>query len=70
MTKRAIRVLTAGLLAMAVLAVGPTEADAASSYTVRPGDTRFTADYQEYQRNVAEFNAQAKKKDSGAKAAG
>ena len=37
--------------------------------TVRPGDTRFTADYQEHQRNVAEFNAQAKKK-SGALAAG
>ena len=37
--------------------------------TVRPGETRFTADYQEHQRNVAEFNAQTKKK-SGAQAAG
>jgi UPF0755 protein len=36
--------------------------------TVRPGDTRFTADYHEHQRNVAEFNAQRKK--SGAQAAG
>ncbi|MFF8831499.1 endolytic transglycosylase MltG [Streptomyces sp. NPDC015131] len=26
--------------------------------TVRPGDTRFTADYAEHQRNVQEFNAQ------------
>jgi uncharacterized YceG family protein len=25
--------------------------------TVKPGDTRFTADYAEHQRNVAEFNA-------------
>lgn len=26
--------------------------------TVKPGDTRFTADYAEHERNVAEFNAQ------------
>lgn len=38
--------------------------------TVRPGDTRFTADYQQHQRNVAEFNARAKKKETGAKTAG
>ncbi len=25
--------------------------------TVKPGDTRFTADYSEHQRNVAQFNA-------------
>ncbi|ARX88742.1 aminodeoxychorismate lyase [Streptomyces alboflavus] len=24
--------------------------------TVKPGDTRFTANYEEQQRNVAEFN--------------
>ncbi|MFD3587892.1 endolytic transglycosylase MltG [Streptomyces sp. NPDC058683] len=30
--------------------------------TVKPGDTRFTADYAEHQRNVAEFNAERKKK--------
>ncbi|MFE9438762.1 endolytic transglycosylase MltG [Streptomyces sp. NPDC006602] len=28
--------------------------------TVKPGDTRFTADYAEHQRNVAEFNAREK----------
>ncbi|MFG2284787.1 endolytic transglycosylase MltG [Streptomyces sp. NPDC048595] len=28
--------------------------------TVKPGDTRFTADYQEHLRNVREFNAQQK----------
>ncbi|PAZ15535.1 aminodeoxychorismate lyase [Streptomyces sp. SA15] len=28
--------------------------------TVKPGDTRFTADYAEHRRNVAEFNAQQK----------
>ncbi|NUS24318.1 MAG: aminodeoxychorismate lyase, partial [Streptomyces sp.] len=26
-----------------------------------PGDTRFTADYEEHLRNVAEFNANQKK---------
>ncbi|KND46344.1 MULTISPECIES: endolytic transglycosylase MltG [Streptomyces] len=29
--------------------------------TVKPGDTRFTADYQEHLRNVAEFNQNRKK---------
>jgi UPF0755 protein len=49
-------------------AVNPTAGDWLYFVTVRPGDTRFTADYRQHQRNVAEFNAQNKK--SGARAAG
>ncbi|MFF5967971.1 endolytic transglycosylase MltG [Streptomyces collinus] len=49
-------------------AINPTPGDWLYFVTVRPGDTRFTANYQEHQRNVAEFNAQRKK--SGARAAG
>ncbi|MFF6951078.1 endolytic transglycosylase MltG [Streptomyces iakyrus] len=49
-------------------AVNPAPGDWLYFVTVRKGDTRFTADYQEHQRNVAEFNAQRKK--SGAPAAG
>ncbi|MFF7870394.1 endolytic transglycosylase MltG [Streptomyces qaidamensis] len=49
-------------------AINPTPGDWLYFVTVRPGDTRFTADYREHQRNVAEFNAQRKK--SGAQAAG
>ncbi|GAA2765402.1 endolytic transglycosylase MltG [Streptomyces paradoxus] len=49
-------------------AINPTPGNWLYFVTVRPGDTRFTADYQEHQRNVAEFNAQRKK--SGARAAG
>lgn len=48
-------------------AINPTPGSWLYFVTVRPGDTRFTADYQEHQRNVAEFNAQRKK--SGAQAA-
>ncbi|MFI9751385.1 endolytic transglycosylase MltG [Streptomyces collinus] len=48
-------------------AINPTPGNWLYFVTVRPGDTRFTADYQEHQRNVAEFNAQRKK--SGAQAA-
>ncbi|UKY51515.1 endolytic transglycosylase MltG [Streptomyces inhibens] len=33
--------------------------------TVKPGDTRFTADYQEHLRNVREFNALQKSGGSG-----
>ncbi|UNO40885.1 endolytic transglycosylase MltG [Streptomyces sp. MST-110588] len=33
--------------------------------TVKPGDTRFTADYQEHQRNVREFNQRRGKAASG-----
>ncbi|WP_189422646.1 endolytic transglycosylase MltG [Streptomyces griseoviridis] len=37
-------------------AIGPTPGDWLYFVTVKPGDTRFTADYREHQRNVAEFN--------------
>jgi UPF0755 protein len=49
-------------------AVNPPPGDWLYFVTVRPGDTRFTADYQEHQRNVAEFNAH--RKGAGARAAG
>ncbi|MFE1439857.1 endolytic transglycosylase MltG [Streptomyces sp. NPDC058739] len=42
-------------------AISPTPGDWLYFVTVKPGDTRFTADYAEHQRNVAEFNAQQKK---------
>ena len=42
-------------------AVNPTPGDWLYFVTVEPGDTRFTADYAEHQRNVAEFNARQKK---------
>jgi len=37
-------------------AIGPAPGDWLYFVTVKPGDTRFTADYAEHQRNVAEFN--------------
>ena len=37
-------------------AVNPTPGDWLYFVTVKPGDTRFTADYAEHQRNVTEFN--------------
>jgi uncharacterized YceG family protein len=37
-------------------AVSPAQGDWLYFVTVKPGDTRFTADYEEHQRNVAEFN--------------
>jgi uncharacterized YceG family protein len=37
-------------------AITPTPGDWLYFVTVKPGDTRFTADYREHQRNVAEFN--------------
>ncbi|ORT60828.1 endolytic transglycosylase MltG [Streptomyces sp. CB03238] len=37
-------------------AVAPPPGDWLYFVTVQPGDTRFTADYQEHQRNVREFN--------------
>ncbi|MGW0470649.1 endolytic transglycosylase MltG [Streptomyces coeruleorubidus] len=49
-------------------AVNPPPGDWLYFVTVRPGDTRFTADYAEHQRNVAEFNAH--RKEDGARAAG
>ncbi|MET9254140.1 endolytic transglycosylase MltG [Streptomyces sp. NPDC003717] len=36
-------------------AIDPTPGDWLYFVTVKPGDTRFTADYAEHQRNVAEF---------------
>jgi uncharacterized YceG family protein len=42
-------------------AISPTPGDWLYFVTVKPGDTRFTADYAEHQRNVAEFNALRKK---------
>ncbi|MFE6281313.1 endolytic transglycosylase MltG [Streptomyces sp. NPDC057877] len=41
-------------------AINPTPGDWLYFVTVKPGDTRFTADYAEHQRNVAEFNARQK----------
>ncbi|MFJ8636756.1 endolytic transglycosylase MltG [Streptomyces sp. NPDC093568] len=41
-------------------AINPAAGDWLYFVTVKPGDTRFTADYAEHQRNVAEFNAQQK----------
>ncbi|MCT9143454.1 endolytic transglycosylase MltG [Streptomyces violarus] len=49
-------------------AVNPPAGDWLYFVTVRPGDTRFTADYKEHQRNVAEFNTQ--RKSAGARTAG
>ncbi|MBD0840678.1 endolytic transglycosylase MltG [Streptomyces sp. TRM68416] len=37
-------------------AINPTPGNWLYFVTVKPGDTRFTADYEEHQRNVAEFN--------------
>ncbi|WP_328429335.1 endolytic transglycosylase MltG [Streptomyces sp. NBC_00443] len=45
-------------------AINPAAGDWLYFVTVKPGDTRFTADYSEHQRNVAEFNAQQKEKAS------
>jgi uncharacterized YceG family protein len=41
-------------------AISPPAGDWLYFVTVKPGDTRFTADFAEHQRNVAEFNAQQK----------
>lgn len=38
-------------------AINPTPGDWLYFVTVAPGDTRFTASYQEHQRNVEQFNA-------------
>jgi UPF0755 protein len=42
-------------------AVNPTSGDWLYFVTVKPGDTRFTANYQEHLRNVAEFNENRRK---------
>ncbi|MFF4547227.1 endolytic transglycosylase MltG [Streptomyces sp. NPDC001435] len=41
-------------------ALNPPQGNWLYFVTVKPGDTRFTADYAEHQRNVAEFNAHLK----------
>ncbi|QTD96867.1 endolytic transglycosylase MltG [Streptomyces cyanogenus] len=38
-------------------ALNPTPGDWLYFVTIKPGDTRFTADYNEHLRNVAEYNA-------------
>ncbi|MFJ9347981.1 endolytic transglycosylase MltG [Streptomyces sp. NPDC101237] len=43
-------------------AMNPTPGNWLYFVTVKPGDTRFTADYAEHQRNVAEFNAERRKR--------
>ncbi|GHH11311.1 endolytic transglycosylase MltG [Streptomyces lanatus] len=43
-------------------AISPTAGDWLYFVTVKQGDTRFTADYAEHQRNVAEFNALQKQR--------
>jgi UPF0755 protein len=41
-------------------AINPAAGDWLYFVTVKPGDTRFTVDYAEHQRNVTDFNAQRK----------
>ncbi|MGY1995840.1 endolytic transglycosylase MltG [Streptomyces rochei] len=48
-------------------AIDPTPGDWLYFVTVKPGDTRFTADYAEHQRNVAEFNRLARSASGGAR---
>jgi uncharacterized YceG family protein len=40
--------------------IDPAPGDWLYFVTVKPGDTRFTASYEEHRRNVAEFNAHQK----------
>ncbi|MBZ3901946.1 endolytic transglycosylase MltG [Streptomyces griseiscabiei] len=47
-------------------AVNPAEGDWLYFVTVKPGDTRFTANYQEHLSNVAEFNENRKKASASA----
>ncbi|MCT7353004.1 endolytic transglycosylase MltG [Streptomyces sp. 15-116A] len=42
-------------------AINPTPGDWLYFVTVKPGDTRFTANFEEHRRNVAEFNAEQRK---------
>lgn len=42
-------------------AINPAAGDWLYFVTVKPGDTRFTADYSEHQRNVTEFDAAQRK---------
>lgn len=45
--------------------IEPAKGDWLYFVTVRPGDTRFTADYAEHQANVAEFNANRREARAG-----
>ncbi|MFF6780391.1 endolytic transglycosylase MltG [Streptomyces sp. NPDC012510] len=47
-------------------AINPTPGDWLYFVTVKPGDTRFTANYEEHLRNVAEFNENRKKASASA----
>ncbi|WP_200304933.1 endolytic transglycosylase MltG [Streptomyces adelaidensis] len=49
-------------------AVNPAPGDWLYFVTVKPGDTRFTASYEEHLRNVAEFNQNRKKPSAAASA--
>ncbi|MFI6937964.1 endolytic transglycosylase MltG [Streptomyces sp. NPDC050418] len=46
-------------------ALDPPQGDWLYFVTVKPGDTRFTAEYSEHQRNVAEFNELRKAQKQG-----
>ncbi|MFJ4468559.1 endolytic transglycosylase MltG [Streptomyces sp. NPDC089424] len=48
-------------------AINPTPGDWLYFVTVKPGDTRFTSDYAQHQRNVAEFNARQRSQSSPAR---
>ncbi|WP_062646265.1 endolytic transglycosylase MltG [Streptomyces maremycinicus] len=50
--------------------LSPTPGDWLYFVTVKPGDTRFTANYAEHQRNVAEFNRNQQSPKSRSAAAG
>ncbi|MFC5675354.1 endolytic transglycosylase MltG [Streptomyces incanus] len=50
-------------------AITPTPGDWLYFITVKPGDTRFTADYSEHQSDVAEFNARQQKEKQAEKQA-
>jgi UPF0755 protein len=46
-------------------AINPAPGDWLYFVTVKQGDTRFTADFEDHQRNVAEFNQNRQKPQSG-----
>jgi UPF0755 protein len=45
-------------------AISPPPGDWLYFVTVKPGDTRFTADYAQHQRNVAEFDARQRSRSA------
>jgi UPF0755 protein len=47
-------------------AINPPPGDWLYFVTVKPGDTRFTADFAEHQRNVAEFNRNQRQRPAAA----